>query len=114
MQLKKKKRTRSKNQREGEMVFFLLQEPRGKLLRAAKPEAAPLPIEDAVMGNSLTLGPEGHHQGRASGSAIPGQPLSTRHPVSHAHPWAAQPKRWHPGMGMGWGDGNKQGMGGQS
>ena len=44
------------------MVFFLLQEPRGKLLRAAKPEAAPLPIEDAVMGNSLTVGPEGHHQ----------------------------------------------------
>ena len=88
-----RKRARSKNQREGEMVFFLLQEPRGKLLRAAKPEAAPLPIEDAVMGNSLTLGPEGHHQGRASGSAIPGQPLSTRHPVSRAHPWAAQPKR---------------------
>ena len=96
------------------MVFFLLQEPRGKLLGSAKPEAAPLPIEDTVMGNSLTLDPEGHHQGRASGSGIPGQPLSTWHPVSRAHLWAAQPKRCHPGMGVEWGDGNQQRMGGQS
>ena len=96
------------------MVFFLFQEPKGRLLGAAKPKAAPLPTEDAVMGNSLSLGPEGHHQGRASGSGIPGQPLSTWHPVSHAHPWAAKPKGWHPGMGVGLGDCNQQRMGGQS